>query len=49
MNRLFARLFARLLVVVVMAFLGAVARAVTSAQGADAPWLLSATPCAQCQ
>jgi hypothetical protein len=43
------RLFARLLVVIVMLLLGAVARAVTSRSGADAAWLLSATPCAQCR
>jgi len=42
------RLFARLLVGIVMLLLGAVAHAVASRWGADAPWLLSATPCAQC-
>ena len=43
-----SRLFFRLLVVIVMLLLGAVAGAVTSRSGADAVWLMSATPCAQC-
>jgi heme A synthase len=42
------RLFARLLVIVVMGLLAVVARAAASRPAADPAWMLSATPCAQC-